>query len=103
MPISSQGIISRDMRKNTMGGQATPHRRNSGKRKGTTAQWRQSCHHQPWRPSSSEPRVGPLQRPPNPRRPLLPWLEGLPGLGLQNTPMPEPSPETRLPAWTWSR
>lgn len=74
-----------------------------GRREGTTAQWEQSCHHQPWCPSSSEPQVGLLQQPPNPRRLLLPWLEGLPELGLQNTPMPEPSLQTCLPAWAWSR
>lgn len=39
-----------------------------GRGEGTTVQWEQSCHHQPWCPSSSESQVGPLQPPPTPRR-----------------------------------
>lgn len=31
-------------------------------------QWEQSCHHQPWHPSSSESQAGPLQSPLTPCR-----------------------------------
>lgn len=57
--------------------------------------WEQSCHHQPWCPSSSEPRMGHCSHHQTPAGSLLPQLEGLPGLGLQNAPMMEPgSPDS---------
>lgn len=65
--------------------------------------WDQNCHHQPWCPSSSEPRMGRCRRHQILAGPLLPQLEGLPGLGLQNAPMMNLAPRIPLPAWAPSR
>lgn len=80
-----------------MGGQATPHREKSGKqgrdqRAVGTEPSPTLVSLQLW------PRVGPLQLPPPPHGPHLPQLEGLPGLGLQNAPMPEPDSPDRPPS-----
>lgn len=54
MPLSSQGIIFGHVEKPW---EAKPrHTGKSRKKGGTNVHWEQNCHHQPWCPSSSEPR-----------------------------------------------
>lgn len=99
MPISSRGIISRHAEK--------PHRRPSHttqsgeweEGRGPPCSGNRAVTTNPGTPPALSLRQGHCSHPRLLAETLLPQLESVPGLGLQNAPMPEPAPRVSLPAW----
>lgn len=66
-------------------------------------QWEQSCHHQPWYPSSSEPWVGTAANTNPSQGPSCPSWRVSQGWGSQLHQCQNPALQTPLPAWAQNR